>query len=50
MRRWHRFRTLLETAFAKGFKGLDAMERDPDLAPLRKDARYQALLGKYRKG
>lgn len=42
--------TLLETAFAKGFKGLDAMERDPDLAQLRKDARYQALLGKYRKG
>ena len=42
--------TLLETAFAKGFKGLDAMARDPDLAPLRKDARYQALLDKYRKG
>jgi len=41
---------MLETAFAKGFKGLDAMEHDPDLAPLRKDARYQALLGKYRKG
>lgn len=42
--------TLLETAFAKGFKSIDAMQRDPDLAPLRKDARYQALLGKHRKG
>ncbi len=41
---------LLDTAFAKGFQAVAEMERDPDLAPLRKDARYKALVSKHRQG
>lgn len=41
---------LLDTSLSKGFGGFTEMERDPDLAPLRKDARYQALIAKHRQG
>jgi tetratricopeptide (TPR) repeat protein len=37
-----------EAAFKSGFKHFDAMDQDPDLAALRKDSRFKALLARYR--
>lgn len=38
----------LSDAFRNGFRSFDALERSPDLAPLKADVRYSALLARYR--
>jgi hypothetical protein len=40
--------TALETAVANGYTGAREMAEDADLAPLRGEARFQALLQKLR--